>query len=104
MFSDVASGDAVDGIGVGDTNLRVQNALKVVVGFVGLEFYLVDGQPIFVGQIAEIRAFAHVETELEGLAFEAELLEGVRATVCWKRWRKRRRKWRRKWKGRWEEG
>ena len=84
MFSDVASGDAVDGIGVGDTNLRVQNALKVVVGFVGLEFDLVDGQPIFVGQIAEIRAFAHVETELEGLALEAELLEGVRATVCWR--------------------
>jgi len=74
-------GRGVDSVGVGDSDFRVQDAFEVVVGVVRLELALVDGAAIFIGQIAQIRSFADVETKLEGLALEAKLLERVRATV-----------------------
>ena len=81
---DVASGNggSVNGIRVRDADFRVQDALEVVVGVVRLEFDLVDGLTVFVGQVAQVGAFTNVETKLEGLALESELLEGVCATVC----------------------
>jgi len=80
---DVSSGDGggVEGIWIGDADFRVEDAFEVVVGVVGLEFHLVDGAAVFVGQVAQVGAFANVETEFEGLALEPELLEGVRASV-----------------------
>jgi len=46
-----------------------------------LVFPLVHGSPVFIGQIAQIRSFANVETEFERLALETQLLEGVGASI-----------------------
>ena len=64
-------GRGVDSVWVGDSDFRVQDAFEVVVGVVRLELPLVDSATIFIGQIAQIRSFADVETKLEGLALKA---------------------------------
>jgi len=82
-YLDVAPGDggSIERIRIGDPDFRVQNPFEVVVGVVRLEFARIHRPAVLVGQIAEIRSFANVESELEGLALEAQLLEGVRATI-----------------------
>jgi len=83
LLNDISSRDGrgVDSVWVGDSDFRVYDAFEVVVRVVGPELILFDGAAIFIGQIAQILSFADVEAELERLALEAELLEGVRATV-----------------------